>query len=76
MNTTFQSIITRNIAHHLLMDICIYNHCYSHGRTGNSIIIQCYYEVPYIFYIGYSWSCLEIRMQDEFTVWGLIIVPS
>ena len=23
-----------------------------------------------------TWSCLEIRMQDEFTVWGVIIVPS
>jgi len=23
-----------------------------------------------------TWSCLEIRMQDEFTVWGLITVPS
>ena len=23
-----------------------------------------------------TWSCLENRMQDEFTVWGLIIVPS
>ena len=23
-----------------------------------------------------TWSCLEIRMQDEITVWGLIIIPS
>jgi len=22
-----------------------------------------------------TWSCLEIRMQDEVTVWRLIIVP-
>ena len=23
-----------------------------------------------------AWSCLEIRMEGELTVWGLIIVPS
>jgi len=50
------------------------------------IYIYIYIYIRAIQFLSYSilsvliklstWSCLEIRMQDEFRVWELIIVPS